>query len=81
MMPEDRTLVVAISSKRDEDLEFLQETIAQAIRFYMEDQEPADWEPNTPPRFEDLRIASMIGNWPIDQTFVTHAIKDMDEEE
>jgi hypothetical protein len=47
----------------------------------MEDQEPADWEPDTSPKFEDLRIASIIGNWPIDQTFVTHAIKDRGDEE
>jgi hypothetical protein len=77
----DRTLVVAIGSKRDEDLDFLQETIAQAIRFYMEDQEPQDWEPNTPPKFEDLTIRSTIGNWPPEHTVVTHRIEHSDEEE
>jgi hypothetical protein len=73
-----RTLVVAISSKHDEHLEHLEGSIDQALEFFLTDYLAESWgeggEEGEPPKFEDLKIATRIGNWPIEQTVVTHGI-------
>ena len=52
--------------------------IDQALEFFLTDYLAESWgeggKEGEPPKFEDLKIATRIANWPIEQTVVTHGI-------